>query len=119
VNATNWFNQGRYFLPGAVGLPMLGALILARRGLTAQHLRTMTRLFALVLVPIQLVCLVFTMCRWQSGEAILNPFKGTWMPPYGVLLPLICGTLGVIVQFVMYWWASRIPADPQPAVEAD
>jgi hypothetical protein len=119
VNDTGWFNQGRYFLPGAVGLPMIGALIMARRGLTADHVRTMTRLLAVVLLPIQFVCLVFTMCRWQSGEVLLNPFKGSWLPPYGAVLPLVCGLLGVLVQFFMYWRAARVPAAPQPAIDAD
>jgi hypothetical protein len=109
VNQIGWFNQGRYFLPGAVGLPLLGAHILARRGINAEQMRAMTRIFAVILLPIQLVCLAYTMCRWQSGLRILNPFKGTWIPPYGVVLPLVAGTLGVIVLFIVYWRASRIP----------
>lgn len=111
VNQISWFNQGRYFLPGAVGLPLLGAHILARRGFNAEQMRATTRIFAVILLPIQLVCLAYTMCRWQSGLRILNPFKGTWIPPYGVVLPLAAGTLGTIVLFVMYWRASRIPVE--------
>lgn len=109
VNSIGWFNQGRYFLPGAVGLPLLAAHILARRGLTAMQMRAMTRMFAVLLLPIQLVCLLYTMCRWESGLTILNPFKGSWMPPYGPTIPIVLGFLGVIVLFVVYWWASRIP----------
>jgi hypothetical protein len=112
------FNQGRCFLPGAMGLPMLAAHILARRTLTAEHMRAMTRLFRRgsaadsAGVP----------CVHDDSSAVwevsLNPFKGSWMPPYGAVLPLVCGTLGIIVLFVIYWCASRIPTDPQAAVDA-
>jgi hypothetical protein len=119
ANTTGWFNQGRYFLPGAVGLPLLAAHIMAKRGLTAEHLRTMTRLFALLLLPIQLICLPYTMARWQSGLRGLNPFKGDWLPHYGTVLPLVCATLGVVVLFVMYWHASRIPAEPSAVEPGD
>jgi hypothetical protein len=112
VNKVGWLNQGRYFMAGAVGLVLLAAWIMSRRGLTPVHMRTMTRLFAVLLLPIHLVCLVFTMARWQSGLISLNPFNGSWVPPYGHVLPLAAGTLGVIVLFVMYWLASRIPVEP-------
>lgn len=114
VNQIGWFNQGRYFLPGAVGLPMLGAWILSRRALKPEQMRTLTRLFALILLPIHLVCLAFTMARWQSGLISVNPFNGSWVPPYGHLLPLLAATIGVIVLFVVYWRASRIPAELPP-----
>lgn len=109
VNSIGWFNQGRYFLPGAVGLPLLAAHILAKRGFTAVQLRATTRMLAILLLPIHLVCLAYTMCRWQSGLQILNPFKGSWMPPYGPVIPLVLETVGVVVLFVVYWRASRIP----------
>ncbi len=112
ANQIGFFNQGRYFLPGAVGLPLLGAHILARRGFTAEQFRSMTRLFALLLLPIHLVCLAYTMCRWQSGLRSLNPFTGSWSPPYGSVLPLISAALAVAVLFVVYWQATRVPVDP-------
>jgi Predicted membrane protein (DUF2142) len=112
ANQVGWFNQGRYFLPGAVGLPLIGAYVLARRGLSAEQLRAATRLLAVLLLPIHLVCLAYTMARWNSGLRSLNPFNGSWQPPYGVLLPLVCGALAVVVLLLAYWWASRIPAPP-------
>jgi hypothetical protein len=111
ANQIGFFNQGRYFLPGAVGLPLLGAHILARRCFTAEQLRSMTRLFALLL-PIHLVCLAYTMCRWQSGLRSLNPFTGSWSPPYGSVLPLASAALAVAVLLVVYWRASDVPARP-------
>jgi hypothetical protein len=120
INQTGWFNQGRYFLPGAVVLPLLGAHILAKNALTAAHFRSATRVFALLLLPIHLVCVAFTMIRWQSGLAIMNPFKGSWVQPYGGhVLPLAAATAGVLVLFAMFWWASRVPTEPVPASSDD
>lgn len=119
INQTSWFNQGRYFLPGAVGIPLLAAHILAHRVLTAEHFRSMTRLLAFLLVPIHLLCLAYTMTRWQSGLAILNPLKGSWEPPYGSVLPLVLGAVAVAVLLAMYWTASRLPKAPEDAPEAE
>jgi hypothetical protein len=113
ANQWGWYNQGRYFLPGAVGLPILGAYILAENGVTAEKFRSIIRSLALVLIPIQLVCLAYTMTRWQSGLEILNPLKGSWLPPLGPELPLVLGALSVVLLFVLYWWASRI-TKPSP-----
>jgi hypothetical protein len=101
---------------------MLGAYILARRRLTADQLRSTTRLLAFLLLPIHLVCLVYTMDRWDSGLRSLNPFNGSWTPPLGVALPIVAGVAAVAVLFVVYWLASRTPADetdaePEPANE--
>jgi len=109
VNQIGWFTQGRYFLPGAVGLPLLAAHILARHAATADPLRGITRVLAVLLLPIQLVCLAYTMCRWQSGLRSLNPFEGSWSPPLGSLLPLLCGAAGIAVLFAAYWIGSRGP----------
>ncbi|ONI82033.1 hypothetical protein ALI22I_38360 [Saccharothrix sp. ALI-22-I] len=120
INETSWFNQGRYFLPGAVGIPLLAAHVLAHRALTAEHFRSMTRLLAFLLLPIHFVCLAYTMIRWQSGLAIMNPLKGSWHPPYGgSVLPLVLGAAGVIVLVAMYWVASRVPQPAQDTPEAE
>jgi hypothetical protein len=115
ANRIGWFNQGRYFLTGAVGLPMIGAYVMARRGLTATDLRAMTRLLAIILVPLQLVCLAYSMARWRSGLVSINPFNGSWTPPYGVVIPLLCGTLAVAVLLLTFWLASRIPVPAPPS----
>ncbi len=124
VNQIGWFNQGRYFLPGAVGLPMLGAYALARRGLDAGQIRLVTRTLAVVLVPIHVVCLAYTMTRWQSGLASLNPLEGSWMPPLGPVVPLVLGAAAVVVLVFLYWRASggtRQASDvtPEPASEVE
>lgn len=107
-----WFNQGRYFLPGAVGVPMLGAHVLARR-LRQRDLTSLTRTLAVLLVPIQFVVLAYTMCRWQSGLQILNPLKGSWLPPLGPVLPLAFGVAGALVLGLLFWRAARVVA-PSP-----
>jgi hypothetical protein len=111
ANASGWFSQGRYFLPAAVGLPILGAYTLAHSGVSPVQFRSLTRTLAVLLVPIHLVVLAYTMTRWQSGLAILNPLKGSWLPPLGPELPLALGGLAVLVLIGMYWWASRVPAE--------
>jgi hypothetical protein len=115
VGQIGWFNQGRYFLAGAVGLPMIGAYVMANRGITAEQMRSITRMLAVLLIPIHLVCLAYTMMRWQSGLKVLNPLKGSWLPHYGAVLPLVLGVLGCAVLFGVYWVASRIPAELPPA----
>jgi hypothetical protein len=119
ANQIGWFNQGRYFLTGAVGLPMIGAYVLARNGLKATDFRTMARLLAIVLVPLHLVCLAYTIARWRSGLVSINPFNGRWTPPYGVVIPLLCGTLAVAVLLLTFWRASRIPAPVPPPTALD
>jgi hypothetical protein len=109
ANQVGLFNQGRYFLAGAVGLPLLGALVLARRRLSATQTRSMTLVLAVLLLPIHLLCLLFTIARWRSGLVSLSPLNGSWTPVYGVALPIITGTVAVVVLFVVYWLASRIP----------
>jgi hypothetical protein len=113
ANRTGYFTQGAYYMPGAVALPVFGAYVLARRVFTGAEVRMATRTFAVLLVPVQLVALVYTMARWNSGLVSLNPFNGSWHPPYGVVLPLVLGLLGTIGVFVTYWTASRIPVEPR------
>jgi predicted membrane protein DUF2142 len=115
ANGLGFFNQGRYFLPGAVGLTLLGAYILARHGGSAEQSRTLTRGLAVLLLPIHVGCLAYTMCRWQSGLRSLNPFEGSWSPPLGSALPLILAAVGVGVLLAGYWLASRVP-EPSPVI---
>jgi hypothetical protein len=118
VNNSGWFSQGRYFLPAAVGLPILGAYALGRSGLGPAQFRSLTRTLAVLLVPIHLAVLAYTMTRWQSGLTSLNPLVGSWLPPLGPELPLAVGALGVVVLLATYWRASRVP-DASPDTHGD
>jgi hypothetical protein len=93
--------QGRYVLPIAVGLPLLAAFVLSRQEVfgVARN-ATLVRLFAVVLMPLQLVFLWFTMIRWQHGwittpaKLTLNPLVGPWHPPIGSVVPLVGAVVG-------------------------
>jgi hypothetical protein len=117
ANSVGWFNQGRYFLTGAVGLPMLATYVMALNRLTGDQIRSITRMLAVILLPIHLVCLAYSMSRWESGLVSLNPFNGSWHPPYGVALPLALEVLGVALLYVLFFRTSRAPA--KPAVEEE
>lgn len=119
ANQGGWFSQGRYFLAAAVGLPILGAYTMARRGLTPVNMRAITRALVVLLIPIQPLVLVYTMCRYESGLSImhpwlasLNPLNGSWKPPLGPVLPPVLSVLGAVALFLMYWRASRLPESP-------
>jgi len=88
ANETGFISQGRYLLPILVGVLLFACFVLEERGVTAAQARVLTRLVVVLLLPIQLVCLVYTMVRWQSGLprlgdlgiVSLNPFRGEWHP---------------------------------------
>lgn len=114
-----WFNQGRYFIPGTLTCAMLGAWVIHQRALSGVQMHKIARMFVVLLLPIHLVCLAYTMTRWQSGLTSLNPFEGSWTPAYGSLLPLVMASAGVGIMFVVYWRTSRalVTADHEPVIE--
>jgi hypothetical protein len=126
VNMTGFITNGRYMLPLAVGMPLLGAYVLERELLTLKHVRSLTRMFVVLLVPVQLVFLVFGMVRWQRGVgygpgvAWLNPLKGNWHPPTGSVLPLVLMLAGVVVTAWLFWRAPSLAlAYPNRPAEVD
>src|SRR5260221_3454791 len=112
-----WLSQGRYALPALVGAPMLAAYWLGQReALSPVRQRSLTRLFAVVLTPMQAVALWITMIRFQHGfnsrhpwlldlfqdTTSVNPFTGAWLPPAGPWLPArlcLAGIWGLIGLF--------------------
>lgn len=97
-----WVSQGRYALPFIVGAPMLAAYLLGEHKVLAwPHLRKLTRLLALIVLPIQLLMLYLTMIRFQSGGRHINVLRGSWLPPLGVELPLLLCCAGIVVA----WYA--------------
>jgi putative flippase GtrA len=98
-----WFSQGRYALPLLVGAPMIGAVQIGRStALSADRVKSLLRLIAVALLPMQMVALWSSMLRFQhgfpaNGRLPLNVLTGTWLPPYGPLLPLILMTGGLAV----------------------
>ena len=95
-----WESQGRYALPLLVGAPLLGACVLHRKSAMAAEWGRVGRLFAVVLLPIQLIALAATMVRWQQGQLshppyAFNPFHGTWLPVWGPVPPVVFCCLGI------------------------
>ncbi len=118
VNKYGFVTQGRYLLPVIVGLPIIATFLIQEYGLPADKSRFLLRLYAVVLLPIHLVSLFFTMIRWQRGLSkgaglhSLNPFSGTWLPPLGPVVPLLAAIAGLVLVGWLVW---RIPAqDRQP-----
>jgi hypothetical protein len=126
VNETGFVTVGRYLLPMAVALPILAALLLQRSGLAAAASRSVVRILTVVLLPLHLVCLSFTMVRWQRGETVefagglgvINPLAGFWHPPLGSVVPLLLATAGVVL---LGWLVlGRLPDTiGGPAADAD
>jgi Predicted membrane protein (DUF2142) len=121
VNRYGFITQGRYLLPVAVGLPMLGAFLIQRYGLAADKSRSLLGVYALGVLPIHLVCLVYTMIRWQHGIRLtgplrsMNPFTGTWQPPLGTVLPLAAMAAGLLLLGWLTWRGGRPGAQPAAA----
>ncbi|MBO1413411.1 DUF2142 domain-containing protein [Streptomyces sp. FH025] len=104
--------QGRYMLPVVVGVPLLAAFVIGQRGgLSPARSASLVRTVALVVLPLQLAFLAYTMIRWQAGVGNsvdytpLNPLSGTWHPPTGSATALLTGVAGCLV--LGYWaWTS-------------
>jgi hypothetical protein len=109
VNELGWIIGGRYMLPLLAGMPLLAAFILERSILNARQARSFIRLFCIVLLPVHMVLLVYSMRRWQAGanQAHPDPFKGTWHPPTGSVIPVVLMFIGLLVVGWAFWTAPR------------
>ena len=119
VNTYGFVAQGRYVLPIAVGIPMIGGFVMSTRKLLNQaQTQALIRTFALLLLPLHHFCLAFTMVRWQSGTAAdikaksANPLAGEWHPPMGSLAPLLLACAGLLLLGICAW---RFTRDPETA----
>ncbi len=123
VNMTGFITGGRYMLPLAVGMPLLGAYVLERKLLNFEQVRSLSRMFVVLLVPIQVAFLVFGMVRWQRGVgngpgvAWFNPLAGNWHPPTSSVLPLLLMAAGAVLTGWVFWRAPAlavaIPESPE------
>jgi hypothetical protein len=127
LNDAGWVTQGRYMLPGLAGLVLMAAHIVDERGGAVVNSRGFVRLAVLLLLPIQLFCLVFSMVRWQRGmpsfrgvgvKYLLNPFAGDWHPVVGSITPLACMLVGLIGLAWLSWRMRAVPAEDGPAARA-
>ncbi|MEV4628727.1 DUF2142 domain-containing protein [Micromonospora sp. NPDC049523] len=121
ISKSGFINQGRYFLPMLIGVPILAAYVVANRGFAAP-LNRLTRLFAVVLLPLHVLVLAWGMIRFQNGmpsplyPPSLNPLTGSWHPQLGSVTPLLLGVLSAVVLVTFY---RRITIDiPESVAEA-
>lgn len=120
MNTYGMIMQGRYLLPLLAGLPLLAAFTIQRYGLAEDKSRSLIRMFAVLLLPLHLICLDFTLGRWQQGVhpgrglGIFNPWPGTWHPPLGPIVPLVASLLGL----VLIGWRVWSPKDGGVALES-
>ena len=127
-------SQGRYALPMLVGVPMLAAFHVGRRGVYAPSSQaTLLRIGAAVLLPFQAVALWITMLRFQHGftskrpspinlfssARSLNPFTGDWLPPAGPVLPVVLCLAGIAALIAFYWWMARMIGAGLPVDDAE
>jgi len=109
VNKTGFITQGRYLLAVASGLPILGAYLIQRYGMSATTSRAVLRCCVVTLLPIHFAFLWYTMVRWQHGidwkQGLhgLNPLAGPWHPPLGSAPPLIVGAAGILMVGWLLW----------------
>jgi hypothetical protein len=122
VNTYGFVAQGRYVLPIAVGIPMIGGFVMSTRNLlNPAQTQALIRTFALLLLPLHHFCLAFTMVRWQSGTAAdikaksANPLAGVWHPPLGSLAPLLLACAGLILLGICAWRFTRDPETASPS----
>jgi hypothetical protein len=118
VNEFGFITQGRYMLPVLAGLPLLAAFLIAEYGLPRDKSRSLLRIFAVALLPLHLISLVYTMVRWQhgllpnGGLRALNPLAGPWHPPLGSVLPLVASAAGLVIVGWLVWPRNDNSAAP-------
>jgi hypothetical protein len=107
--------QGRYTLPLAVGVPILGALAAAVGGaLAPQAAVRLTAWLALLLGVAHFSAFWWMLLRYQVGVGHgLNPVQGSWHPPGGSLLVLFAYAVGLLGWGVLTSTAWRL-ADSRP-----
>ncbi|MHC8503382.1 DUF2142 domain-containing protein [Pseudonocardia artemisiae] len=118
ANETGFITQGRYVLPMLAGVVLFAAFVLEERAVAAPYARTIVRLTALLLLPIHLICLLYTMARWQRGLpevgergiTSLDPRLGDWHPIVGSATPIVAQILGLLIVGALVWIVSVRPA---------
>jgi hypothetical protein len=111
-----YLSQGRYALVFLVGAPLLAGYALGRQAILGdRQLGQLTRTYAVVLLPMQMVALWVTMLRFEHGVprrfpiGAVDPLIGAWLPPYGPVLPLVLCALGLLVVGGLFWRLAATP----------
>ncbi|GAA2634368.1 hypothetical protein GCM10010399_78740 [Dactylosporangium fulvum] len=106
------FAHGRYVMPLGVGVVLMAGVVeryaawLSGKG----WLRPLVLIGVVLTVPMQLYALARVMTRFQHGISHgLDPLGGTWQPPVGSLLPLLCCLVGAVLLGVIVTRSSVRP----------
>lgn len=125
LNQEGFVTQGRYMLPLLVGLVLMAAFVLEERGLNPRAIRTGGRMITILVLPLQLFALAYTMVRWQhgipkrfAGAHDLNPLAGPWHPVVGSLTPLLVETAGICVMGFLLWTTAGHAGVARPQVQS-
>ncbi|MBT8224868.1 MAG: DUF2142 domain-containing protein [Dactylosporangium sp.] len=120
TNTVGFITQGRYLLPMLAGVALLAGFVIEERGSDALPSRRIIRLLTVTLLPIHLICLVYTMVRWQNGLPVklgitmLNPFADAdWSPPLGSWLPIVAEVAGLLLLGYLAWTRAARPVPPR------
>jgi hypothetical protein len=117
IHTAGWVAHSRYVMPAGVGL-VLGAAFVRRWriALGPAPAERLVKLAVLVAVPLQLWALGAVMTRFQIGmSALMDPFKGSWLPAGGPLPALTTEIVGLITLGILAWSVTKRP-DRDPSV---
>lgn len=107
ARSIGFFYQGRYTLPLATGVPLLAAVVLAKRATRFPLTRRSLTVVALLAAAAQFVAYVYAMHRYtvgQSGPLVFwtDPVWSPAVPPAVLSLTLLA-LLGVVIALVIHY----------------
>lgn len=120
VNDNGMITQGRYMLPGLVGLILLAGYFIDVGGAALPAGRSFTRIMLGLAVTVHLFSLLWTMGHWRVGQPDFgqlglrqfNLFGDGWHPPIGSVTPVLAMMLGLTL---LGWLTWRLTDDDTPA----
>jgi hypothetical protein len=100
--------QGRYTLPLAVGIPLLGTAIIGQPGMPARLMARVSGLLAILLPAAGLLAFVEALRRYSVGTGgPIVPWSGGWQPPGGSLLAMVWYAVAIVSFAALLWRISR------------
>jgi hypothetical protein len=111
IHTAGWAAHARYVMPTGVGLVLAAAFVRPwRTALGPGPTERMVRLALLLTIPLQWWALATVMTRFQLGPtALIDPFKGSWLPMGGPLPALTTEVVGSVTLCVLAWRLTRGP----------